>query len=100
MRVEFVVRGVVAVDTMSVSNGDVREGDSKCRRWMSSVTAWCHSPMASSRDEVQRAMLSFLSRPAEREMQVDGVSFRLRGDIDAPDFKNKASTDNARVNAA
>ena len=97
MRVAFGVRSVVAKDTMSAMVKLAREIEESA----SDVVGYgmVSHPMTSSRDKLWRAMLSFLSRPAECGMPVDSVSFQEKaGYMVIP--TNKVSTDNVRVNEA
>merc|ERR1719328_428667 len=61
-------------------------------------------PMTSSRDQVWRAMLSFLSRPADCGMPVDEVSLQQKNGYMVRSMRmiptNKVSTENIRVNEA
>jgi len=61
-------------------------------------------PMTSSRDQVWRAMLSLLWRPADCGMPVDEVSFQQQNGYMVRSMRmiptNKVSTENIRVNEA
>ena len=73
MRVAPGLRSVVSKDTMSAVVKLAMEID----EWASNVVGYgmVSHTMTSSRDKLWRAMLSFLSRPADCGMPVDGVSF-------------------------
>jgi hypothetical protein len=102
MRVAFGVRSVVAKDTMSAMVKLAREIEKSA----SDVVGYgmVSHPMTSSRDKLWRAMLSFLSRPAECGMPVDSVSFQEKAGYMVRSMRliptNKVSTDNIRVNEA
>merc|ERR1712065_37752 len=102
MRVAFGLRSVVAKDTMSAMVKLARQIDESA----SDVVGYgmVSHPMTSSRDKLGRAMLSFLSRPAECGMPVDSVSFQEKPGYMVRSMRliptNKVSTDNIRVNEA
>merc|ERR1712012_1109683 len=102
MRVAFGVRSVVAKDTMSRMVKLAREIDESA----SDVVGYgmVSHPMTCSRDQVWRAMLSCLSRPADSGMPVDEVSLEQKNGYMVRSMRmiatNKFSTDNIRINEA
>jgi len=102
MRVEWALPCDVAQNTMSRMVGLAREIEES----PSDVVGYgmVSQPMTSSRDQVWRAMLSFLSRPADCGMPVDEVSLQQKNGYMVRSMRmiptNKVSTENIRVNEA
>merc|ERR1712064_206724 len=102
MRVAFGLRSVVAKDTMSAMVKLARQIDEAA----SDVVGYgmVSHPMTSSRDKLWRAMLSFLSRPADCGMPVDEVFIQQKNGYVVRSMRmihtNKFSTDIIHINEA
>jgi len=102
MRVEWSLPCDVAQKTMSRMVKLAREIEESA----SDVVGYgmVSHPMTSSRDKLWRAMLSFLSRPADCGMPVDEVSIQQKNGYVVRSMRmihtNKFSTDNIHINEA